>query len=712
MNPALAASSSDSSERARIRRLDARLINQIAAGEVIVRPASAIKEMIENSLDAGAERIEVEVEEDARGFSVRDDGCGMGPEDARLAVERYATSKIRELDDLSSLTTRGFRGEALAAITSVCRFEMFTRRRGDAVGAHLRCFGGVDPTVVEVGAPEGCLIRVRDLFYNTPARLKFMKGPVVEWGHILREVIRQSLTRSDVGFAIRWRGRPFLTLPPGQTLAERFAATLPGDAAHGLIEIDAELHGARAHGVVSAPNNTRRDRRHQYFFANGRPIVSRPLTFALQEAYRGLIMTQRFPVAAVFIDLPPDQIDVNVHPTKEEVRFLNESLAAGVIHRAALVALKKTEMTHAIHLPTPGARFATAGPAPAKSAGERGRADRAGDQAQAFSARDAAQADARRPDAPMDAVTNAPTSSGAEGGPNPAGNAPGFFRPERAPASPTPADSAPGPGARVMSQTDLMGAESDDADGSVIDVVYSARSAAPANGARRGSSPSEVAGDPDALADPAALEDATLIDRLRREGVRPRALAQIELTYILADAPGHGLLLIDQHAAQEKLLYLKFRARPERRAVQELLAPYEYEAAPSERPWLELLAPLLTAEGFETEPFGGSTFLVRSVPLVFEGMNVTAFLRDLIGEAQGESRRELDAAMETLRRKIGAMAACRAAIKAGDPLNIHEMQALVDQTLSIPEAQRCPHGRPTLLLLGKDQLDRQFGRLG
>jgi DNA mismatch repair protein MutL len=327
-----------------IQKLPQGLINQIAAGEVIARPAAAVKELVENALDAGATRIEITVEEDARGFSVRDDGCGISAADARPALERHATSKIREFEDLHRLSTRGFRGEALAAIAGVSRFELITRREADEAGTRVRCEGGKSPRVTATGAPPGTTITVRDLFFNTPARLKFLRTPTVEWGYILKSVIRQALTRPDVAFSIAWRGRPFLNLPAGQTLRERLMEVLPDSAGIELLEIDETIQGVRAWGCIGSPKSTRRDRRHQYYFANGRPIVARPLTFALQEAYRGLIMTQQFPVAAVFLELAGEDLDVNVHPTKEEVRFRNESLAAGAIHRAALAALRRADL--------------------------------------------------------------------------------------------------------------------------------------------------------------------------------------------------------------------------------------------------------------------------------------------------------------------------------------------------------------------------------
>lgn len=629
-----------------IQRLPQALINQIAAGEVVSRPASAVKELVENSLDAGATRIEIAVEEDARSFTIRDDGCGMNAADARLALERHATSKIRDFDDLHHLTTRGFRGEALAAIAGISRFELLTRREADDAGLQVRCEGGRELRDTASGAPPGTLITVRDLFYNTPARLKFLRSPTVEWGHILKAVIRQALARPDVAFNIRWRGRPYLNLPGGQALRERLLEILPNSRELELLEIDETVHGVRAWGCIGSPKSTRRDRRHQYYFANGRPIAARPLTFALQEAYRGLIMTQQFPVAAVFLELPGEELDVNVHPTKEEVRFRNESLAAGSIHRAALAALRKADLVP---------RFEWTG---------RGEGD---------------------------GKSKAPETS------------PPVFFPKEAVRSGQAGQASSGGTASPPTEASFVNADGKTGTAS----MPAAEAEVPARDAAE--TPARpAASSEEAYADENAQREASLIERLRESGVQPRLLGQVLQTYILAEAPGHGLLLIDQHAAHEKILYLKFRAQEGRRDIQNLLVPYTIEASPAGVAAMEALIPALNAEGFETEHFGGNTFVVQSVPLVFDRLNVEKFLKELAEEI---SPAELNREIETLRHRIGASAACRAAVMAGDHLNAAEMQAILDDVLETAEALRCPHGRPTMLLLTRDQLDRQFGRI-
>lgn len=614
----------------RIHRLPTRLINQIAAGEVVVRPAAAIKELIENSLDAGARRIDVAVEEDALSFTVRDDGCGMGEDDLRLSIERHATSKIAELDDLARLATRGFRGEALAAIAAVARLEILTRRAADREALRLRTSGGREPTVSACAANVGTTIVVRDLFYNTPARLKFMKSAVSEWGHALQTILRQALTRPDVGFAIRWRGRPYLDLPPDQALRDRLAQILPSEAGANLIDIDSTLQGVRVWGAISHPTVTRRDRRFQFFFANGRPIAHRPLPFALEEAYRGLLMTQRYPLGAILIEMPGEMIDVNVHPTKEEVRFREDSLVAGAVHRAVAEALRNANLVPT--LTVPGAESKPNAPSAAT------------------------QSSVLSP--PRSVLSTQPSST-----PSQLDFVPSFGLPS-APAAPLPPDRKPPASYPIPQPTD-----------------------------------------------PAAQEESGLIERLRALPTPPRALAQVGDCYILAEAGGDGMILIDQHAAHEKILYLKFMRQMEGRAiaVQPLLVPHALELGPAEAAALEPLLAPLRESGFEVEPFGGGTFMVQSVPTVFDGLNIEAFIRDLIDDVgQGDIGREI----QRLRERICARAACRAAVKSGDRLTPDEMQRVVDQLLQTHELLRCPHGRPTTLHLTREQIDRQFGRLG
>jgi DNA mismatch repair protein MutL len=501
----------------------------------------------------------------------------------------------------------------------------------------------VEPKVNAAGAPDGTTIYVRDLFYNTPARLKFLKNPVAEWGHILQTIIRQSLTRPDVAFAIRWRGKPYLDLPAEQPLAERLAQILPPGAGADLLPLRGALHEVRVQGAVTSPRTTRRDRRHQYFFVNQRPIFFRPLPFALEEAYRGLIMTQQYPMGAVLVELPSEMVDVNVHPTKEEVRFHNEALVTGAVHRAVVEALRAADLVPRLLIPMPGSGL-----------------------------KDPASPVRREAPDPAAPPKNSPPPA-AQAGP-----------------------ATPGESAWTLTR----------------DVVPSVPSGSPAEQGQLDFVSSAI---PAALpappyAEPLAHEEAGLIGRLRAAANPPRALAQVCETYILGDAGALGMLIIDQHAAHEKILYLKFLHQAEEAGaleVQPLMIPHSIELAPIEAAALEMLLPALKTAGFDVEPFGGGTFIVQSIPVLLERLDVPALLRDLIDEVgQGNLPRE----MRRLRERICARAACRAAVKSGDRLSLAEMQRLVDELMQTAEALRCPHGRPTVTLLTRGQIDRQFGR--
>ena len=656
-----------------IRRLPTRLINQIAAGEVVTRPAAALKELVENSLDAGAGRIEIAVEDDALSFSVRDDGRGMSEADLQLSIERYATSKIRELDDLRQLATRGFRGEALAAISAVSRMELITRTAGMDHGLRLRVSGGRDPSLNDCAANVGSAVTVRDLFFNTPARLKFLKRSVAEWGHMLQTALRQSLTRPDVGFSIHWRGRPYLDLASGQTLAQRLAQVLPGGAGQDLLEVEAALHEVRVIGAVTGPRTTRRDRRHQYFFCNRRPIIFRPLTFAMEEAYKGLIMTQRYPMGAILLDVPGEMVDVNVHPTKDQVRFQNEALISGSVHRAVLETLRAADLIPRLQIPTPGSNLK----GPQTPGGLKSAPSRSSGQSTNEGKTTAPIQPGERPGGEALALDSktVPSSSASD-------------------SSTEQLDFVPGFGLSPRDQTGA-GHESGQAAGAPpSDQTTPATTRTP-------------------YAEPAAQEEADLIARLRQNPQPPRALAQVGETYIVAEAGGAGMLVIDQHAAHEKILYLQYMrqaGRPQTGGidVQPLLVPHTLELSPADAQGLEALLPALAEAGFEVSPFGGQTYVVQAIPLLLERLDVAAFLHDLIDEiGQGDLPRE----MQRLRERICARAACRAAVKAGDRLSIEELQRLLDDLLKTEESLRCPHGRPTILLLTREQLDRQFGRI-
>jgi len=631
-----------------ILKLPKVLIDQIAAGEVVVRPASVVKELIENSIDAQARHMAVTVTNALRDISVGDDGAGMSGEDAPLAIERHATSKIQSLEDLHALRTRGFRGEALPSIAAVSHLTLTTRRPEDLAATRVSVEGGRVVEVAQVGAPPGTHVAAREIFYNTPARLKFLKGPATELGQVTRVILRQALAVPAVAFRFVNQQRLFLDLPADQSLEAR-SRQLLGVAADNLLAVRFEKYGVRVWGHVAKPIEARRDRRHQFFFVNGRPISHRTLAYSVEQAYAGLTTTQHYPVVVLFIELSPDEVDVNVHPTKEEVRFRDENKVNGLVHRAVAEALEAANLAPHVRLPAPeAAGTQTAGPPKTSPADY---------QAQFILASQTLQI----PQAPYQ---------------------PPPFRREQVPPITQPA-AAQRDASFPKTQSQPAATALEETAGAI--------------GGRT------VVTAPTARADSIApvVEVSSF-----PEASSPQAIAQVADTYIVAQT-GDGLLLIDQHAAHERLLYLRAKEQQGHPTTQPLLVPISVEIQPADRPLMDDLAPVLAELGFETEAFGGHTFIVRSVPAMFDQVDVGALIRDLLDDLADErAAREC----ERLRERVLTQLACHAAIKAGQRLRIEEMQQLIDDLLAARLSFTCPHGRPTMILLTRDQLDRQFKR--
>ncbi|MCX7012328.1 MAG: DNA mismatch repair endonuclease MutL [Candidatus Sumerlaeota bacterium] len=611
-----------------IRILDPTLINQIAAGEVIVRPASVVKELVENSLDAGAARIAVEVDAECRSMRVVDDGCGMLASDAELSIQRHATSKIASFDDLSRVATRGFRGEALASIVAVSRFEILTRPAEAVAGTRLRAEGGALLEVARAGCPPGTTVEVRDLFYNTPARLKFMKSPASEWGQIQTVLTRQALAAPLTGFVVSRAGKKAWEAPPGQTLLARIAQLFGPRFAEDLLEVAQSSDDMAYGGFIGRPSCDRADRRQQFFFVNGRPIVSTRLSAILQEAFKGLMLSGRYPVAVVRIDAPPGEVDVNVHPTKEEVRFRDERKVGGLLHRALVGTLRAANLAPTYFAP------------PSREPGEAPSAAPSPDPTLPllFGTRKI------RTDSSWPPATSTPSMSSI-------------------PSTP-PIPSIPPPLPHVAADAPLPDRFSDDAQ-SVEEQVYALLG-----------------------------------------GVEPNPIGQLGDSYILAQL-GADLLIIDQHAAHERLLYARAQAALRRPDVQPLLVPFSFRPAPADVANLEQIIPQLAALGIEVEPFGGGDYIVRAVPADFADLDMGAVIQDLLDAYHGRGVADPDA---VVRDKAITRMACRAAIKAGQRLAPEEIARLIDDLLSARLTFTCPHGRPTMILLTKDQLDRQFKR--
>ncbi|MFM8322381.1 MAG: DNA mismatch repair endonuclease MutL [Chloroflexota bacterium] len=612
-----------------IHILPPEVASQIAAGEVVERPASVVKELVENALDAGAHAITVSVEAAGQKLiEVSDDGSGIPPTELPLAVERHATSKLNQAQDLFSLATLGFRGEALASIGSVARMTVTARTAGEAAGARLRVEGGLVYPLEAAGAPVGTLVRVEDLFYNVPARLKFLKSDATERRAIDNLVTRYALAYPGVRFKLVQDGRPVIQTSGRGDRREILALLYGADVARRMLEVIASEPGLGVMGYISPVALTRQSRRDIFFFINGRPVQDSALAAALTRGYHTLLMVGRFPLAVLLIEMDPETVDVNVHPTKAEVRFREpERVFSGVQNavRRALLA----------HNPVPTLGDPGAAQAPFGAA-----------------LRWSAPAPQSTSYPPLDYSTyTEPPSSGA---------------PEGWTADSGPDSDPPAP----------------------IDYTQSGWQGTPT---------------PAAPASPAAQPPLPA-----RHTHLLRPVGQVANSYLVAEGPD-GLYLIDQHAAHERVLFERFMAqRGASIPSQALLQPASVELpAPAARLVADQLD-LLGRLGFTIEPFGPNTFLVRSLPALLSSLDPAAALRVLVENFE-EDETPLQAEQEA---RIIARVCKRAAVKAGMSLSPEEQRALLNDLEACASPRTCPHGRPTMIHLPVDLLERQFGRRG
>jgi DNA mismatch repair protein MutL len=599
-----------------IRVLPPGLVNQIAAGEVVERPASVVKELCENALDAGATSLVVEIEEGGLGLvRVADDGKGMDREDALLALERHATSKLKDAAGLATIATMGFRGEAVPAIASVARFRLDTSPGDDGAGTRVVVEGGTMVETVPVARPRGTTVEVRDLFFNTPARRKFMRAPPTEAGHVTEAVIRMALARSDVGFTLRSSGRLVLGLRAGEGQADRAAQALGREAARHLVAVEGGRGEVEVRGLVTSPDHSEATGRSLYLFVNGRYIRDRGAAHAVLRSYAGVLPPGRQPAGVLFVTLPLDRVDVNVHPQKLEVRFAEARQVYDALHHAVAGALRSAPWLSRPQ--RPGDAFGAGGPPPGALqpplAGE--------DTASVL-----AWARAIHPPAESGATWPLPA-------PGAAGTAPFAF------------------------------------------------SAAPAGEPHR----------------PAGYFGSL------------RYLGQHARTYLLCEAPGGALVIIDQHASHERMLFHRLREamRATPLPVQPFLVPQVVTLPPAVARALEGHAAELVRLGLDVEPFGGDAFAVKGAPAILGGVDLAGLLTDL---AQQLEQLERGSAVDEALHDLAATMACHAAVRANQDLSPEEARALLDGLDAIDFKARCPHGRPVVFELPLADLERRVGR--
>lgn len=572
-----------------IRILPPEIASAIAAGEVVERPASVVKELVENALDAGARSLDIRIEGGGRRLvEVSDDGVGIPAQEVPLAIERHATSKLQTIEDLFAIRTLGFRGEALASIGAVAQLELISRSPQEGQGTRLRVEGGVVSRPESVGAPQGTVVRVRDLFYNVPARQKFLKAEETERRRILLLVTRYALAFPQVRFHLSQEGRPAFASSGSGDRREVLSAVFGLEVAREMLALVPALgRGVQVEGYLSPPSVHRSNRREITLFVNGRWIQDASLAAAVVQAYQGLLMVGRYPMVVLFLIVPPESVDVNVHPAKAEIRLREPEAVFATVQRAVRATLLgQAPVPALVPAPSWGGGWAASPPARATD--------------------------------PAWAIAHAASAL----------------------------DESPQPAAQP----------------------------------------------------PLAAGRLPLL----------RNIGQVGATYLVAEGPD-GLYLIDQHAAHERVLFERWMKAQERGVeCQALLEPVTLELTAAESALLEGQIDVLRRLGFDVEPFGSTTYRIRGVPLLLAHLSAAEALQAVIEDFE-EDETPLAGEAEA---RVAARVCKRAAVKAGQVLSLAEQEQLVRDLEACDVPRACPHGRPTMIHLSVDTLERQFGRRG
>lgn len=614
-----------------IRILPDLLANKIAAGEVVERPASVVKELVENALDAGSSRILIDIEKGGRALiQVADNGSGMGHDDALLCLERFATSKLYDDAGLAAIATLGFRGEALPSIAAVSQMTLTTRRPEGDAGVQVTIHGGKIKTVEETGAPPGTLIRVARLFYNTPARRKFLKSISTEMAHIADTVAGLALGHAEVHFKLTHNGKTVHQWSGTDDGGQRAAQVLGQSTGPQLIALDIRQRELTINGYVAPPQLARTTRRGTFIFVNGRRVQDRVVQHALLQGYHGRLMKGRYPLAVLFVQLPYDQVDVNVHPTKHEIRFVDSRGIHSAIQGGVAAALSRHERrlwaSPASEIPTPEIQTSDPGVALPTPRYEFKTKPFPKQSKDVFEAQGGWEFHGSGTVA--DATPQKPTSS------------------DRGPQQDEPAHPAVPPPA----------------------------------------------------------QDKTEFPRFSDLEI----IGQHSGTYIICSTE-KDLILIDQHAAHERITYEALKQPSGQPPSQRLLLPETVELGHAEARALEKLLPELTRLGLEIEPFGGTTFSVRSVPSVLDPGSIESIVLELAEQqAQTGAGKGLGDILDQCRMVM----ACHKSIRANQRLTTDEIQALLAKLDLCQDPGHCPHGRPTWMRWTRYELDKRFGRLG
>ncbi len=637
----------------KIIQLSAHIANLIAAGEVVERPASVAKELLENAVDAGASQVTLEIRDGGMTFlRVTDNGCGMSAEDARTAFLRHATSKLRTAEDLSAIVTMGFRGEALAAIASVSRIDLLTKTPGALSGTSIHLEAGVITEESEAGCPDGTTIIVRDLFYNTPARMKFMKSDSVEGSKVAAAIQMQALAHPEVAFRFLRDGKEVLSTP-GTGSLEAAVYCVYGRECGKMVNVESKWENYTLTGYISKPTDARPSRALQTFFVNDRPVKSRLLIAALEEAYRNQMMVGKFPACVLHLKIPANMLDVNVHPAKTEVKFLNEKAVFDCVHYGVLGALNQAP-------DRPQMQFQPVPPAPQP---------------------------------PKAAVTVQTPKAAPQKQEN-------FFRIMSAQEYRVFSESvkdAPKPNAAAAAAT-------------VKAVEQTMQPVLRENVFLPSAAPMPIPTLPvtsTPVVPPAPAEE--IPEQVVMEAVAQdtpwRFVGELYNSYILVER-GEEAYLIDKHAAHERILFEKLKANQEAISSQSLLTPVSCNLGPEGTAILLANELLLEELGFGIEEFGDNTILIRQIPMDLDPAQAVEALERLATDLQNGRKESPD----TVRDELLHTVACKAAIKAGWQTSQQELMALAEQVMAREDLKHCPHGRPICISLSKKQLEKQFKR--
>ena len=685
---------------ARINCLTKEIAQKIAAGEVVERPASVVKELLENAIDAGATEITVEIQHGGiRYIRLTDNGCGILKEDVRTAFLSHATSKICKASDLDEIMTLGFRGEALPSIAAVSKLELMTKPKEEFIGTRILLEGGHETSFEEVGCPDGTTIIVRDLFFNTPARMKFLKSDRAEGMAVSALVDHLALSHPEISFCFIKDGKMQTKTSGNGDLASAIYSLYGKEFTDTLLPAQFQTEGIRVHGFVSSPIAARGSNSMQHFFVNHRYFKTRTGAAALMEAYKNSLMVGRFSAAVLFIDVDPKWIDVNVHPAKTEVRFSNERALFNAIYTAAKQAIEKDRTKKEVLLTAPqkanptllGKRLPT---------GEQITLPMTANETKPTAAPAASTA-------PFKNYMEKPSKSALEAYETElqtVKDTKSEYSAQSEPDLSVPTVEPENPTASAAEEANAIREES-------FEALLLNRPAEPVPevNPQAKQTVQETFGTPISKADmlESAHEPIEAPEKITPKGHQIRVLGEAYQTYIIVICDG-TLYIIDKHAAHERMLFNKLKKDNSENGAQMLLSPVPITLSKEEYAVLVEHAYVLKEAGFILEEFGEGTLLLRACPLNLEKQDLTALLTEIAGQLLKHHRDTLPEQLDWVYHSMS----CRGAIKAGSDLTQYEMEHFVKELFDHDEIRFCPHGRPVMVELSQNELDKQFGRLG